>query len=89
MTFAEMAYVKPQVRSVVAVDTVTIAHALRHVSRYDVAAGEFLFLRFGLDHEAMQVLVEQVTAVAPGSLGNQDAAGRECRRMKLHSFHIA
>ena len=72
---AKVANVEPQVRAVRRFDAVTIAHALRHVPGYNIAACEFLLLGLCLHHEALQILVEQVTTIAATTLRNQDAAG--------------
>ena len=41
------------------------------------------------DHEALEVLVEQVAAVTAATFRHENAAGRQGRRMELHGLHVA
>jgi len=59
------------------------------VARHDIAARKLLLLGFGLNHEAMQVLVEQVAAIAPASFGHENPAWRKSSWMKLYGLHVA
>ena len=86
---AEVTDVEPQVRSIRRLDALAIAHLLRHVAGDNVAARKLLLVRLQFHHEAVQVLIEQVAAVAAATLGEQDAARYKSGRMKLHGLHVA
>ena len=51
-----MAYIEPQMTTVWRVNSVAILDALHHMPRHNIAAREFLFFRFCIDHESMQFL---------------------------------
>ena len=89
MLFTKMAHIQPQVRAILRFHTEPVAHALRHVPRNYITTGQFLFVGFGIDHESMQVFIEQVTTIASTTFSNENAAGRQGGRVKLHGLHIA
>ena len=75
MLASEMAHIEPQMRPGRRVDAASVTDARHHVPRHDVAARKFLLLRLGVDHEAVEILVQQVAAIAAAALGDENAAG--------------
>ena len=60
----------------------------RHCARHDVARGEVFHGRRIAFHETLAVLVEQETALAAHTLGNQHAGARYAGRVKLPELHV-
>ncbi len=89
MRGAEQGDVQPQVLAVARGDALATADVGFHAPRHHVARGEFLLLRLVVRHEAVAVHVAQQAAVAPATLGDQDAGREDGGGVELHRLHVA
>ena len=78
----------PQVEHDRAVDAAARLDLGRLRAGDDVARGQLERVRRVALHEALAVLVDQVAALAPAALGDQDPRRVHRRRVELHELHV-
>src|SRR6266540_3990024 len=85
---AEVAKVEAEILAIRAVERAARLHLLDHRAREDVPRAELHLARKVALHVPFARLVDQVAALAPRGLRDQDAGARQTRRMELDHLHV-
>src|SRR3989475_4001947 len=84
----EVTQVEAEVRPVRPFERAARLHLLDHRAGEDVARSQLHLGREVALHVPLAVLVDQVAALPPSRLRDQDARPRQARRMELHHLHV-